>query len=261
MLPFLFFSASSGKLGTYILPCFPPLAVLGAGAVACYFRAGDGRSRAFHRVMNFWGGALVLAGTGVLVIELGGFESYFAEHRVLAVLTGIAGLVYGLALLLTAKRVWRVRLYIFFAGFAAVLALGGWAIPEGMIGDKMPERALKQLPEKLGFDTRKAVLVTHPAYMHAVAWVYHRPDVRSLNTVGELDYGDGEAEKRGEPRVFISTAELVKLLKKPGRPGVVYITRESREFKLPEPFPHQEAVIAEMKAIYFPPLPAAEEVK
>ena len=105
------------------------------------------------------------------------------------------------------------------------------------------------------------MLVTHPAYMHAVAWVYHRPDVRSLNTVGELDYGDGEAEKRGEPRVFISTAELVKLLKKPGRPGVVYITRESREFKLPEPFPHQEAVIAEMKAIYFPPLPAAEEVK
>ena len=261
VLPFLFFSASSGKLGTYILPCFPPLAVLGAGAVACYFRAGDGRSRAFHRVMNFWGGALVLAGTGVLVIELGGFESYFAEHRVLAVLTGAAGLVYGLALLLTAKQVWRVRLYIFFAGFAAVLALGGWAIPEGMIGDKMPERALKQLPEKLGFDTRKAVLVTHPAYMHAVAWVYHRPDVRSLNTVGELDYGDGEAEKRGEPRVFISTAELVKLLKKPGRPGVVYITRESREFKLPEPFPHQEAVIAEMKAIYFPPLPVAEEVK
>ena len=28
-----------------------------------------------------------------------------------------------LALLLTAKQVWRVRLYIFFAGFAAVLAL------------------------------------------------------------------------------------------------------------------------------------------
>ena len=33
IIPFLFFSASSCKLGTYILPCFPPLAMLLAIAV------------------------------------------------------------------------------------------------------------------------------------------------------------------------------------------------------------------------------------
>lgn len=55
VLPFLFFSISSGKLPTYILPCFPFLAVLGAGGIAAYFRTG-GTHRAFSVVMSVWGG-------------------------------------------------------------------------------------------------------------------------------------------------------------------------------------------------------------
>lgn len=261
VLPFLFFSISSGKLATYILPCFPPLAVLGAGAVAGYFRTGRNRYGAFNCSINVWAILLLLAACGVLIIELGNFETLFAERRVLTVLTGTAALIYALALLLSAKAKWRARLYLFFVGLAGILMLGPWAIPEGMLGDKMPERALRQLPEKLNFDPQQTILITYPVFMHAVAWVYHRPDVRTLNSIGELAYGDTEAEKRGEPRVKISTEELVNLLKKPNRPGVVYITREGRKTGLPEQFQRREAVIDEVRGIYFPPNANATEAK
>lgn len=63
VLPFLFFSISSGKLPTYILPCFPFLAVLGAGGIAAYFRTG-GTHRAFSVVMSVWGGCCWWRGSG-----------------------------------------------------------------------------------------------------------------------------------------------------------------------------------------------------
>ena len=40
LFPFLFFSVSSGKLIPYILPCFPPLAIVLSIGLAAYFEAG-----------------------------------------------------------------------------------------------------------------------------------------------------------------------------------------------------------------------------
>ncbi len=41
VFPFLFFSVCSGKLGTYVLPCYPPLAFLIAAGVLTCLRGGD----------------------------------------------------------------------------------------------------------------------------------------------------------------------------------------------------------------------------
>ena len=47
--PFLFLSASSGKLPTYILPCFPPLAIMISAALFRYFEARpDGKGKLFN---------------------------------------------------------------------------------------------------------------------------------------------------------------------------------------------------------------------
>ena len=63
VLPFLLFSASSGKLGTYILPCFPPLAFLIAvGLLRCL---GEGDTKGF--VTGVW---VVMLGAGSLFIAL-----------------------------------------------------------------------------------------------------------------------------------------------------------------------------------------------
>ena len=41
ILPFVFFSTCSGKLGTYILPCYPPLALLIAVGILKCLSKGD----------------------------------------------------------------------------------------------------------------------------------------------------------------------------------------------------------------------------
>ena len=67
VLPFLFFSASSGKLATYILPCFPPLAVPAAAVIAAYFKSG-GHNRCFQVMLTIWGGLLAVASLGFGVV-------------------------------------------------------------------------------------------------------------------------------------------------------------------------------------------------
>ncbi len=260
VLPFLFFSASKGKLPTYILPCLPPLAILAAGGVAAYFRTGR-NTRCFQWVMTAWGGILAAAGLGVI-----GLMAFFplpelVSKRPVIFVLGAAGLLYGVVLLWSHRRLWRERLYCFFAGLAVVLAIGGWAIPDELLGSKAPEQALLQLRAELEYDPAEARLVTHTSLMHAVAFVHRRPDVILLGGKGgEIEYGLGEAARAGERSELFHTAQMVELLRRPGRPGVVYFER----FEEGDPLPAfcrdgsgREAVANGVRAIYFPGTPPA----
>ena len=66
VFPFLFFSISSGKLGTYILPCFPPLALLIGVGLHRYFDQGG--SKAF--VAGAWAIILLLDVAIVAIIAV-----------------------------------------------------------------------------------------------------------------------------------------------------------------------------------------------
>ncbi|MBW2707981.1 MAG: glycosyltransferase family 39 protein [Deltaproteobacteria bacterium] len=59
LFPFLFFSACSGKLIPYILPCFPPLAVILSVGLTRYFEAGQRKT--FDFSVRFFGAVTALA--------------------------------------------------------------------------------------------------------------------------------------------------------------------------------------------------------
>ncbi|MBS1369329.1 MAG: phospholipid carrier-dependent glycosyltransferase [Lentisphaeria bacterium] len=258
VLPFLFFSASTGKLATYILPCFPFLAVLGAGGVAAYFRTG-GTHRAFHIVMSAWGGLLAVAGLGVLVIAFADLIPEFSSVRIIAGLLGVCGIISGGLLLFSYRYVWRTRFYLFFAGLGLVVMVGGWVIPAELLESKAPEAALKALPGKLGFDPSKAILLTHPSLIHAVGWVYHRPDARLDDSEGEFWYGIDRAIEAGETPISMETEELAALLKRADRPDVVMIFRGDKRRKFPVQMEYRSVVVNDVQAFVFPPAPAENE--
>lgn len=251
-LPFLFFSVSSGKLATYILPCFPFLAVVGAVGVAAYFRTG-GSHRAFDVVMTVWGALLLAAGIGVLAIAFADLIPQFASKRIIVGLLGFCGMLSGGLLLFCRRSIWRTRFYLFFFGIGLVVSVGGWAIPEKLSPAKMPTETLNAFPAKLGFDPSRAVLITHPSLIHAVGWVYRRPDARLLDSEGEFWYGIGRAEQAGETPIRISNSQLKALLQKKDRPDVVFFFRGDGARKFPVSQEHRSAVIDEIQAFVFPP--------
>ena len=252
---FVFFSISSGKLATYILPCFPFLAVLGAGGVAAYFRTG-GPYRAFHLVMSIWGALLAIAGIGVLVIAVGNLIPQFSSVRIIVGLLGICGAISGGLLLFSWKYIWRTRFYLFFAGIGLVLMIGGWAITPELLDSKTPESALRELPGKLNYDPSQAVLLTHPSMIHAIGWVYHRPDARLYSSEGEFWYGIDRAIEAGETPIRMDREELVELLNRSDRPDVVMIYRGEKDRQFPVELEYRSAVVNDVRAFVFPPAPA-----
>ena len=240
VLPFLFFSASSGKLATYILPCFPFLAILAAMGIASYFRTG-GSYRVFHTTMSFWGGLLALGGVLWMVFcfqDLAVLELKPDDLLTLELLqknglpVGIAAMICGIVLFVIRKN-WRYRMYAFFAGIAVLINAALWSTPEGLLADKTPEKALKELFAEDGIDTEEAIIITLQRYMHAVAWCSNRSNLLIYGRPGELDYGNEAAEKNGEPGNLLDDDRFMELINRENRPDILLVHRsQDKRFDL-----------------------------
>lgn len=251
VLPFIFFSLSKGKLPTYILPCFAPLAILMAGAVSSGFKTG-GRHRCYHIVLNCWGGLLFVAGIiGILLSAAGIYLTVTAPEKFSAV--NIPGLTFALAsdllpmvicativtllgggaLIFSRKQLWRPRLYIFWAGLA-LLTLPSALLPE-MDSHKMPEKQLMNLANGGVLDAVNDRIICSNSTIHAVAWTYKRSDIQLLASKGELEYGHDRAEAAGETPVSFSRQEIAAAIANPGRKqAIAFIVRSKDE--LPKDF-------------------------
>ena len=236
VLPFIFFSASSGKLATYILPCFPFLAILAAILTAAYFRTG-GPYKTYHVIMDFWAGLLIISGIvfaylrfiapGFLKLDAADADTF----RLIAAnaLPAAAVMVLSGAALLIIRKNWRARLICFFAGLAFSICTALWCTPAGVLMDKTPDKSLYALFANRQLDVKNAKIITLQRYMHAVAWCSGRSDILLYGNPGEMDYGNEAAAKNKEPGNLLDQQQFRKLVNKQDRPEILLVFRSQEK--------------------------------
>ena len=185
-LPFLFLSLSSGKLLTYVLPCFPPAALL--------FALGIDRCLADDATRGLRRGALTLAVlfAAAFVYLLGNRwgiagRPFFAPAETVRWLfallaVGLCAAVAGLAA--RARMPAESRPWILGWSVLGLFLFLPLALPESLREKKMPGEFLARLRA----ESPDAVIVSHGSLVRSVSWVFKRTDNYVMDP-GELSYG------------------------------------------------------------------------
>lgn len=234
--PFLFFSASKGKLGTYILPCFAPLAILiVAGLMVGLRQRVGGAARAV--------GVLVVSGLAACMsvalpfLPLEDWGVTFTGSP-LAFKWGLCVSLGAWSIFSAASLATRLpsRFVALFCAGPAIFLLTLHLMAGGMVIDGVTsERFLRAHAPLL---EEKAIIVSNAYMAPAVCWAYKREDVLILaRGSGELSYGLMCEDSRGRKLSFDDFVQLVTT--NAGERQVVLILTEERYTKdcelLPKP--------------------------
>lgn len=187
-IPFLFFSASSGKLITYILPCFPPAALLMALGLGRYFK--QGRQRAYRWGAFFWAGLTLSAAAVVSINQFTGVmgtRPYGTGETWKWVLACIGFAVWGGVVLGSTlkahpfkKLQWFALAGIFFCSVSAFI------FPDVITQKKAPGPLLERNRQLV---SPASVVVADGYLIRAACAHLKRDDIRLFLTPDELTYG------------------------------------------------------------------------
>ena len=187
VLPFLFFSFSNGKLLTYILPCFPPFAILIAFGLLHVLKK-DTRSRLFQGgiVVNTILFSLILV--AFLYVQLFGFNGFRPYSQAWKAVMVVNGLAYFVLFLVWAFRSRTTVSKTLLLGLSPLLLffVVHFTIPDLTREVKSPGPILEQYAQ--GIDS-KDIVISDENSIRAVGWYLKRNDVYLLGGTGELDYG------------------------------------------------------------------------
>lgn len=219
VLPFVFFSFSSGKLAPYILPCFAPLSVLVAvGLHKCRVM---GRTKEFQLAIWSLAGLLAVALVLFAANQLSGFPAtlFRAGETYKWILGWLALAIWLLALIfaLGEKDFWR-KLVLFCLGPAPLLFVVNFIMPDMIVERKAPlvflEKCEALIPEG-------ATLVSWRDPAQSVCWAFKRKDVWLYLSGGEMD--DGLRSPDSAHRLLSKEALIELINKKRGLNGLVLV--------------------------------------
>jgi 4-amino-4-deoxy-L-arabinose transferase len=193
LVPFLFFSVSSGKLLTYILPCFPPLAILLGSGVNKYLASG--KKRAFNIGALLFILFICLFALILPVFQLAGYHGLkpYAHLWKPALLTASL-FSWALCTLYSIRASDNKKKILLYAIAPALFMFAvHFCIPEMTIARKMPGDFLLTHCGRINSDT---IIVTDEAMVSSACWFYKRSNVYLLGNYGELGYGLGYADSK-----------------------------------------------------------------
>jgi 4-amino-4-deoxy-L-arabinose transferase len=226
VLPFLLFSASSGKRGTYILPCFPALAILMALGLLHALR--QERSNAFARGTLLTSIIALMGAAWLLMTQISGLTEeppYPAGQAWQWLVTVTTFVAWGVIALLAGRgRRLTSRLLAFGAAPAVLLIALQITLP---LGEGRRHRApVATLQDHADWIAPGTVIVTDRELVHAVCWAYKRDNVYMFREPGELEYGLKYDDAKHRLLTDESLGELVA--RQESRGGVLFIYQAGR---------------------------------
>jgi len=186
IVPFLFFSASSGKLATYILPCFPPLAILTASGLSKYLQQKDTHLFRWGVLFN-----LLLLGLGLSAVIISQvfnlkFTLYQPDETVKLLILLIAffiGITSGVIAYFSNST--NIRLLSVALMIIPVITLMQFSIPDIIKQSKSPEIFINEFKQSIDNNT---VVISDSSMLRALGWYLKRNDIYVVEK-GEVAYG------------------------------------------------------------------------
>ncbi|HIE5390637.1 TPA: lipid IV(A) 4-amino-4-deoxy-L-arabinosyltransferase [Enterobacter cancerogenus] len=235
VMPLLFFSIAKGKLPTYILPCFAPLAILMA-RYACTLAGKSVKVLRINAWINLGFGALGVA--AALAVSPWGVTKHpvwtsVELYKVFC--AAVAFLVWAVmgwfTLHRSPQRWWLAALCP--AGLALLI---GFAIPNRVVDSKQPQSLVDTV--RVPLEESKFVLANSVGVAAGLAWELNRNDIILYGQGGELKYGLNYPDAQGR---FVSEEDLAQWLevhRQQGRVSLVILLSKNDDLeraKLPKP--------------------------
>ena len=186
LIPIAFFSVSSGKLPTYILPCFAPAAVLITLGLIEFFRTALGK-RTYGEWILIPFGVLLLAITPFMPIDptIGSAWNDGGEWRLLVL--GGALIAWGFFDYRSQRTTSATRRVLLGTlGPAIGFAVAPSCLPTGWMRiSKAPMAWLEPFTEL----TDRSLVLVDGSLMHSARWAWPDAEIRLFSSPGELSWG------------------------------------------------------------------------
>ncbi|SMQ23604.1 4-amino-4-deoxy-L-arabinose transferase [Pseudomonas helmanticensis] len=215
LLPLAFFSLSSGKLPTYLMPCLLPLALLMGHNVVHWLQQRDSRILRLNGVIN-----TALASVALIALiylqtskDIYTHSEMFSLSLVFIVLIG--WIIANALQIMRPLTLWAMPAL----GIGLLIALLPAAMPALIVDSKMPDQFIAEHQQALS--ETASLLSNDLGAASALSWRLQRPQVDLLNTVGELKYGLEDPAMASRKVSLADVGEWMTQARKKGSVAVV----------------------------------------
>ncbi len=223
IFPLIFFSASSGKLLTYILPCFPAIAILTALGLnqTLLTEKAKKQFQTGTALTLFVISSVMLS---LLLLQLFGPVQFRPFTRSWKWLMLVNGLIMAILLLIVSFRTDKRRQKIVFFALAPVplMFLVHFTMPTLTLNVKAPGLLIER---HRGVVDQATTIFSGEEVARAAPWYFKRDDIFLIERAGELDYGLGYDDAKQRLFTPKSAGKYIR-----DRQGRVILVAEDEEY-------------------------------